>query len=639
MKKYEFNAVSKIVLSFLLVISMILPYLAVVEAETTEAIDVGEAVNQFDPASAKKNVTVEGYIVGFAKSESSYSVEAETDLNIAIADTPGETNVKKMLYIQLPNSYRAEFGLQTNPSNLGKKIKVTGSLEKYFGNHAGLKTPTSIEFVGNDTTEPTQVANIKASPETGEVYAGSPVTLSTDTPNATIYYTTDDSDPSTASEVYEAAGIIVNEAMTIKAFATATGLNDSEIATFNFTIKEKPTVVSIAEARNKEIGQEVIVSGIVTAKLETATAHIQDEDGAAIAIYPVDSLTANVGDLVTVQGKVAEYSGLKQLTNITLVGQPVPSVIPEPFIIKSNEVAEDNESKLVTIKNVTITGSGQNFTGKDEAGTFAIYDKTKDSGLLNGKTYGEITGIVGQFTNYQLLPIRIIEDVTKVQDVKASHVGGVTAGTKITLSTKTEGATIYYTVDGSEPTTASTKYIEEILVNTPMTIKAIAVKADLTNSAIAEFEYEIINTENAKISDIQGASHTSPYVNLTVNGVEGIVTFVIDSSNFIMQEVNSKFDGKKSTAIKVNKSAHNVAVGDVIKVSGNVTEVGGKSRLTDTQITATTITKTGKDTVAIPEALVIGKDLIPPKKLLTTTASQFLIQKKMASIFGNQSSI
>lgn len=820
MKRYKINFVSKIALSFLLVISMILPYFTVVKADTTEAIGVGEAVNQFDPTTVKSNVTVEGYIVGFAKSETSYSVIADSDTNIAIADTPGETDVTKMLYIQLPSSYRANFGLYTNPSNLGKKVKITGSLEKYFGNHAGLKSPTSIDFVGDDTTEPnppetatiaearaavgtdrtvqiqgtvtttpgswggkafyvqdetagvyvfsssaeagslavgdivkitgktslysgevqfnsptierlstgtapapqtvtlpiddslqgelitienvkikdlapsgtygtfefkavdaannellirhdnrtgyqfsqfeadgfnnndvitvtgiasifngtyqlktlsaesfqlvsnyepTQVGNIKALPATGEVYAGTKVTLSTNTPNAIIYYTIDGTEPTTASEIYDAAaGIVVNKAMTIKAFATATGLDDSEVASFKFTVKEEPTVISITEARNKEIGQTVIVSGIVTAKLETATAHIQDEDGAAIAIYPADSLTANVGDRVTVQGQVAEYSGLKQLVNISLVGVSVPSTIPEPHIIKSNEVAEDNESKLVTIKNVAITGSGQNFTGTDQVGTFAIYDKTRDSGLVSGKTYGEITGIVGQYTNHQLLPLRIIEDVTKVQDIKASHVGGVTAGTKVSLSTMTEGATIYYTVDGSTPTTASTKYTEEILVNKPMTIKAIAVKEGLTNSAIATFVYEIIDTKNAKISDIQGASHTSPYVDLTVNDVEGIVTFVINSSSFIMQEVDSAFDGVKSTAIKVNKSAHNVAVGDIIKVSGKVMEEGGNSRLKDTQISAANITKTG--TAVIPEALVIGEDLFPPNKIIDNDA-------------------
>ncbi|MFY0741512.1 chitobiase/beta-hexosaminidase C-terminal domain-containing protein [Solibacillus silvestris] len=620
MKNSGLNYVSKIALSFLLVISMILPHFAVVKAETTGAIGVDEAISQFDPASVKPDVTVEGYIVGFAKSETSYVVEAETDTNIAIADTPGETDVKKMLYIQLPNSpasIRTEFGLKTDPSNLGKKVVITGSLEKYFGNHAGLKSPTFIQFAGNDTPnpeEPTQVATVKASPAAGEVYAGTKVTLSTATPNATIYYTTDGSEPTTESTVYNGStGIVINEAKTIKAFATATDLDNSEVATFAYTIKTAPTAISIEEARNKAINEEVIVSGIVTAKLETATAHIQDETGAAIAIYPVDSLTANVGDLVTVQGKVSEYSGLKQLTNISLVGTPTATTLPDPKVITSVGIAEDNESRLVTLKDVAITGSGQNFTGTDAAGSFAIYDKTRDSGLVNGKTYGEITGIVGQFTNHQLLPIRIIEDTTKVQDVQASHSGGVTAGTDVTLSTITEGATIYYTVDGSTPTTASTEYTGAITVNNPMTIKAIAVKAGLTNSAVATFVYEIIDTDNATISDIQGANHTSPYAGLQVNDVDGIVTFVIDASNFIMQE-NTPFDGMKSTAIKVNKSAHGVAVGDAVKVTGTVTEVGGNTRLKDTQIAANKIEKTGTDVV--PETLVIGEDLFPPNRII-----------------------
>lgn len=411
-------------------------------------------------------------------------------------------------------------------------------------------------------------------------------------------------------------------------------MDNSEVATFTYTIKTAPTAISIEEARNKAIGEEVIVSGIVTAKLETATAHIQDETGAAIAIYPADSLTAKVGDLVTVQGTVDEYSGLKQLKNISLVGITTSSTVPEPQVITSAGIAENNESRLVTLKNVEITGSGQNFTGTDAAGSFAIYDKTRDSGLVNGKTYGEITGIVGQFTNHQLLPIRIIEDTTKVQDVQASHTGGVTAGTNVKLSTITEGATIYYTVDGSTPTTASTKYTGPITVNKPMTIKAIGVKDGLTNSTVATFVYEIIDTDNATISEIQGANHTSPYAGLQVNDVDGVVTFVIDGSNFIMQE-NTSFDGVKSTAIKVNKSSHGVSVGDAVKVTGNVTEVGGNTRLKDTQIAATEIEKTG--TAAVPETLVIGEDLFPPKELSIMTVLPFLTRKKTELISGSQS--
>lgn len=464
----------------------------------------------------------------------------------------------------------------------------------------------------------TQVKEVKATPISSIVEAGTTVELSTATTGDTaIFYTTNGVNPTTADVKYTTP-ITIDKDTTIKAIAVdndiTRNLENSDIATFTYTITAPITVSTIADARSATIGKEVMVTGVVTALFNTATAHIQDNTG-AIAIFPVASLSAKVGDIVTIKGTLAEYSGLKQLTNISLVGEPIASTLPAPLEVTSAGVKEENESKLVTLKNVSITGAGRDFIGTDADGTFAIYDKTEDSGLVAGVTYGEITGIVGQFgTVHQILPISVIEDTTKVQNVQASSSGAVTAGTSVTLSTTTQGATIHYTLDGSTPTTSSAVYTSGITVNEPMTIKAIAVKEGLTDSAIATFTYEIINTDGATISTIQGASHTSPYLNLKVNDVEGVVTFVIGSS-FIMQETNiSTYDKLKSTAIKVNKSGHGLAVGEIVKVTGTVKEVGGSSRLNDTQIDASAITKTG--TTSVPAPLVIGKDIMPPNKII-----------------------
>ena len=69
--------------------------------------------------------------------------------------------------------------------------------------------------------------------------------------------------------------------------------------------------------------------------------------------------------------------------------------------------------------------------------------------------------------------------------------GTFTAAQSITISCATEGATIYYTSDGTEPTTGSTVYNEPISVSTTSTIKAIAVKDGWTNSAVTEATYTI----------------------------------------------------------------------------------------------------------------------------------------------------
>ena len=67
----------------------------------------------------------------------------------------------------------------------------------------------------------------------------------------------------------------------------------------------------------------------------------------------------------------------------------------------------------------------------------------------------------------------------------------VSQGTKVELTTSTEGATIYFTLDGSEPTTTSTVYSAPIEITVDTTIKAMAVKTSLTNSDVSQFSYSI----------------------------------------------------------------------------------------------------------------------------------------------------
>ena len=64
----------------------------------------------------------------------------------------------------------------------------------------------------------------------------------------------------------------------------------------------------------------------------------------------------------------------------------------------------------------------------------------------------------------------------------------------VTISTTTDGATIYYTTDDSDPTTSSSVYSSPIAVSTTTTIKAIAVKSGMTNSAVASATYTFPNT-------------------------------------------------------------------------------------------------------------------------------------------------
>ena len=74
----------------------------------------------------------------------------------------------------------------------------------------------------------------------------------------------------------------------------------------------------------------------------------------------------------------------------------------------------------------------------------------------------------------------------------ASVTGEVASGTSVKLTTATEGATIYYTTDGTTPTSASTQYTSAgITVSAATTVKAFAVKSGYIPSNTVTFAYTV----------------------------------------------------------------------------------------------------------------------------------------------------
>ena len=89
--------------------------------------------------------------------------------------------------------------------------------------------------------------------------------------------------------------------------------------------------------------------------------------------------------------------------------------------------------------------------------------------------------------------------------------GNFDAVQTVTINCATDGATIYYTTDGSVPTTSSTQYTGPISVASTMTIKAIAVKEGMVNSAVATATYNIeITSGDLTVADGTETTTFSP---------------------------------------------------------------------------------------------------------------------------------
>ena len=80
---------------------------------------------------------------------------------------------------------------------------------------------------------------------------------------------------------------------------------------------------------------------------------------------------------------------------------------------------------------------------------------------------------------------------TVVQPLILPLGGRVEPGLSVTISTPTAGARITYTLDGSDPTRASTPYVGPFPVEGPMTIKARAFKSDMQRSPITRAPFGV----------------------------------------------------------------------------------------------------------------------------------------------------
>ena len=350
----------------------------------------------------------------------------------------------------------------------------------------------------------TQVTTPVINPASGAVEAGTKVTISCSDTESEIHYTTNGDDPTAESAIYTAeTDITVNEAMTVKAIAVKDGLDPSEVATANYTIK-KTTVADIAEFISLAVANptdEYAIANPVTAVYQNGqNLYVKDSSGWLLVFGSLDGKTYANGDVIAagIKGKAYDYSGTYELSNpdastfaAGVAGTPV-----EPEEVSN--VSGDIVNHYVVVKGVTISGINKQ-NGKAttaDATEIALYNKFNITGFEAGSNL-TVKGFVNVYRNttIQLIPIEITtaqgEEIVAAPTFSLAA-GNVAEGTEVSIACATEGATIHYTTDGADPDANSTVYTDPIVIDKAMTIKAIAVKEGMSNSDIVEAAYKII---------------------------------------------------------------------------------------------------------------------------------------------------
>ncbi len=96
--------------------------------------------------------------------------------------------------------------------------------------------------------------------------------------------------------------------------------------------------------------------------------------------------------------------------------------------------------------------------------------------------------------------------------------GTYTSTQTVTLADATPGAVIYYTTNGSTPTTASAVYSTALTVSATTTVKAIAAASGYSNSAVSSATYTITGSVSTGTSPVSLAAAFNVYA-IGTNGV------------------------------------------------------------------------------------------------------------------------
>ncbi len=344
-------------------------------------------------------------------------------------------------------------GITITGSNLGNLSGSGYSNGSWTGSAASFTlTATGSATIYTITVTYGEAATTVATPVISGVtpfWQSTEVSISCGTDGATIQYSTDDG----ANWTNYSAPFTLNATTTVKAKATKTGLTDSEVASKEFT---KATVLTVSQALTA-----------INALADNGTLADQFVTGivSQIDAYASNAITYWISDDGTTTSQLEVYKG-KGL----------------------------NGANFSAITDLTV-------------GDEVVVNGTLQKFVKNSTTTPEFT------QGSQILSL-----ITKVKTPTFSPAAGaVAAGTEVTISTTTEGATIHYTTDGTNPTTGSSVYTTPIVINNATTLKAIAVKDGFNNSDVAEAEYTITSTQAATPTFLPAAGTYASAQNVTIS--------------------------------------------------------------------------------------------------------------------------
>jgi hypothetical protein len=381
-------------------------------------------------------------------------------------------------------------------------------------------------------------------PPAGTYGTDQTIAIDSDPSDASIYYTTDGSTPTTSSSsgtsglktTVAGSTTVSSLSKTIKAIATANGYAQSILASATYTIAY-PAAATPSFS---------VASGTYTSD---PTVTLSCGSSGARIYYTLDGTTPTAGSPSVPNKGAITVTGHGTPSAVTVKAMAeAPACAPSSVAIATYTLAYPAATPTFGLASGTYTTNRSVTLSCATAGASIYYttngstpttSSTKYTGAINVTGNGTTTiAAVAIASGYSLSSVASAGYTIAYPTATptfSSPTGTYTTDTTVTLSCATSGATIYYTTDGTAPTTSSASGASGLTITAAgsttssslsTTLEAIALAPSYSASATATATYTIAYASAAAPTfDMASGTYTSDQTVTISSGSSGAVIY------------------------------------------------------------------------------------------------------------------
>ncbi len=457
---------------------------------TTDGTNPTTASNLFvAPISFSNSLTLKAIAVKSGYNNSSVST-FEYTIGLALPDptfSPASGAFGPPQSVAINSSYSPDFIYYTTDGTDPTTSSSIYTVPVYVSSSKTIKAfAVKAGWADSQVTSSSYVINGAVSPPSFSVAAGSygpaqTVVLASTTTGALLYYTTDGSTPSASSTPYSGP-VSVSTSQTVRAIATKQDYIDSTVSSATYTINGTVATPTFSVAAGAYGPAQTVAISTTT---NGATIHYTVDGSTPTTSSAVYSSALTVSSSQTVRA-----IGVKQYFSNSSVASAAytinGSAAAPTFSVAAGAYGP---SQSVVLSSAT-AGASIRYTLDGSTPTTSSTLYTSAISVATSLTIRAIA-IQTAYINSSVSSATYTINGAVATPTFSVAQGAYSTARSVTIATTTPSATIYYTTNNTTPTTSSTVYTGPVTISATTTLRAMATRANFSNSGFQAAIYTI----------------------------------------------------------------------------------------------------------------------------------------------------